>query len=123
MAELASDLALYLISLGDATSLGVDIFVGYTPDTPHNLTTIYDTGGYPSDLTLDVLKRTVQISVRDTDINTAREQIWQLYTHLDNPESRVVTYNGRKMRLRAVQPPSSLGLDSLNRQTYVLIWR
>ncbi len=115
---LIRDIALLLQSEGIGT-LGTDIFLAYRPDEPDEVISIYDTGGYPAELELPDLRRTVQILVRGKSYATTHSRIWQIYKLLDRPGERLILANGRKMIARAMQPPTLLDRDAVNRVLFV----
>lgn len=115
---LIRDIALLLQSEGVGT-LGTDIFLGMRPDQPDDLVAIFDTGGFPAELEIPDLCRTVQVTVRGKSYATAHGRIWQVYHLLDRPDDRLVIANGRKMIARAMQPPTLLDRDATNRVMFV----
>lgn len=119
MAELSRDVGSYLISLGLAKGMGVDVFLNTRPDQPDNLISIFDTGGYPAELSIPNLRRTIQVMVRDMSYSAGRERIWALFKALDKPGNRVITMNGRKTHTRAMQPPVPIDRDASNRVLFV----
>ena len=122
MAELAEDVIRYLISKEIATAIGVDAFIGYimeTDDIPAKCLAVFDTGGGQSELALSDVKRTLQIFVRDQDYDTGRKNAWLAYNALDKPKGRVLTMNGRKGLVRALQVPTAIKRDTKDRTTFV----
>jgi hypothetical protein len=109
--SLISELKAYLVSKGVTTP----IFLGYRPESPDKQVSLFDTGGEPPDEVLPDIKRTVQVSIRDTDQDKSSVTAWSLFAILENPENRVVKYNSRKMRIKAMQPPTFINYDTSQR--------
>lgn len=65
----AHDTALFLVTSGDVTAFGTDVFVGREPLSPVECVTCYDTGGGPGPL-VDLRKPTVQVRVRSASYAT-----------------------------------------------------
>lgn len=125
MAELTRDIATYLVSESLVNAIGTDIFLDARPDSPDNLVSIFDTGGFPAETSISDLKRTAQVLVRDTSYAVGREKIWAIYKAIDRPNNRVITANGRKMHIKAVQPPVLMDRDASNRTLFIFnvqIW-
>lgn len=119
MAELTRDIAAYLESAGLVAGAGVDVFLDSRPDQPNNLVSIWDTGSYPPEYGISDIKRTVQITVRNTSSALSKSKSWAIFKALDKPENRVVMLNGRKAQIKAMQSPHFLETDASNRTLYV----
>ncbi len=121
MAELARDIAQYLIDKGEAQGLGQDIFLNDRPESPDQLISISDTGGYPAELTIGDLRRTLQILIRGhfQGYIWAYKKAWNIYRALDRPGNRVLDLNGRQAHIKATQPPTPLGRDDGGRMRFV----
>ncbi len=118
MAELVRDIAVYLITKKHATAVSKDVFLNSRPDKPDDLISLYDTGGFPPEIAISPLRRTVQVSTRNILYASGWELIWDLFKCLDTPEKRVFIMNGRKLFIKATQPPSFLGRDDSNRALF-----
>jgi len=119
LAELTRDMALYLRDQGHVTAINMDVFLDNRPDKPDNLVSIYDTGGFPAEQAITDLKRTAQMLIRDKSYDAARIKAWDIYKALDKPGNRVIISNGRKMLVKAVQPPTFLNRDASDRALFV----
>ena len=74
----AADIATYLQTNISGLTLGLNLFVGSEPTSPANVITIYDTGGYPPDQTLDgdlIYRHSIQIRLRNTSYPTGFAQM------------------------------------------------
>ena len=120
MADLLADVVAYLIANDYAVEDGVDIFRDIRPDTPDNIVIVSEYPGLPSQTGVDALDRRLQISVRNSNVNLARELAWSLYNFLDTPLDRIkddITEE-RWGVLYALQTPFKLDVDDRNRITY-----
>jgi len=118
MPELTRDVAAYLITQGQVTTIGTDIFLDVRPDTPDNLICVFEYAGEPSDIQ-DDLSRRIQILVRNKSYTTARAKAWAIHGALDKPDARTLTMNGRRAWVRALQTPFKLETDASNRVVFV----
>jgi len=129
MAELVEDIAQYLVDNGLAQGLAQDVFLDCRPDQPDKVISLFDTGGYPAEIGLSDLKRTVQVSVRGTaeagGAADAKSAIWRLFNLLERPEARTHQMGSRRAIIRAMQPPMSIGPDENGRPIWAFnlsIW-
>jgi hypothetical protein len=113
MKTLIEDIGDYLVSKGQTAP-----YYDYRPEVPDNLTTLIDTGGYDPDEVLVDLKRTVQVAVRNADKQTAKSNIWDVYGIIERPGNRFFVSNGRKMNIKAMQPPTWIYDDEKGRAIY-----
>lgn len=117
--ELTRDIALYLHGMGLIGDLGQDTFLDTRPEEPDNITSFHDTGGYPAEMAVLDLRRTVQVFVRDRAYKAGRRRIWALFKALDRPGNRIIKTDNRRMFCKAMQPPNFLGRDANNRVLFV----
>lgn len=116
---LIRDIAEYLQANG-VGSIGTNIFLGTRPDSPDNVVCLFPTGGFAQNLALDDVRMTVQVLVRDKSYPTCYNRIWQVFNLLDKTQNRLITApSGRKMVVRAMQPPFLLERDANNRVVFV----
>lgn len=119
---LLDDIAMYLRAQGQSG----EIAKGHRPDQPDNLIALFPTGGFAHDWSLPDVHATLQVLVRDKSYVSAYSRIWALYNLLDKPGGdRLVIAGGRRMVVRAMQPPAFLEFDANNRSVFVFnvaIW-
>ena len=125
MSDLLQDLSEYLIAKNIGTGRGVDIFEDFSPDSPDLVIIVREYAGNPTTTGVDVLDRSVQISVRAPKDNEglARSRIWEIFNLLDTPEDRVKDFreelvNDRWMVFYARQTPFKLAVDELGRPIF-----
>ena len=86
--NMLKDLAEYLIIYASdvVSQLGVDIFIDRMPDAPDSCVSLNEYEGESGFLGNNVL-RSVQVKLRDPDYNTARSNLWTIFTILYDPEN------------------------------------
>lgn len=84
----AYDIANILAGVSGMGTVGTDIFIGREPTTPNNCITVYDTGGYPSDVAAVYQRPTIQVRVRNASytagyavINAIKDTLHGSYTN------------------------------------------
>ncbi|MCR4398935.1 MAG: minor capsid protein [Firmicutes bacterium] len=111
---LIQDIAAYL-EVNGVGAVGADIFFGHLPDQPECAIALYPTGGFSQDLNLDDVRLTAQVLVRGRSYQEAYEKVWRTFNLLDRPADRLIVANGRKMVVKAMQPPFFMNRDEANR--------
>ncbi len=131
MSVFLEKLALYLQRQGIGT-VGQDIFVNYIVDSPDNAVFVIDTGGFPPDYKGDVvnpgrqlsvgvgaeagmLNPTVQIRVRNTDIQQAYMKAFQIFNLLHGKSFWNLGEDVHVLTCSAMQQPFWIGRDAKNR--------
>jgi hypothetical protein len=78
MTSPAKEIADYLDTQITGLTSGVNLFVGSEPNTPASVVTVYDSGGFAPDQTMDgsyfINRPTVQVRVCDASYTTGRAQ-------------------------------------------------
>lgn len=111
--SVGSDIAVYLQTAGIGT-IATDMFVGHMPDSPNNVITIYESGGYPLDLAGFLRYPTLQVIVRNESYATARTKIDQIISTLHRTTN--TTINGTKYcSIYSTGDAASIGKDDQNR--------
>ncbi|MHA1302890.1 MAG: minor capsid protein [Candidatus Heimdallarchaeaceae archaeon] len=122
--NLLLDLANFFINnTSVVTADGTDIFRDNLPDSPDNCVGLLEFEGIPS-FTSDVSNRSVQVTVRNTDYETARSNIWTLYNCIYKPESDVRIVNLTSSRwaiITARGNPRFLRRDESYRSIFLFI--
>ena len=102
---------------------GVDLFVGREPSDPDDCVTIFDTGGYPPQLTMtqgeDFYSPSVQIRVRNNSYLTGYNLISDIVTALHGQAQE--TWNGVLYSvIKAVSDPALLDWDDNQRARFIV---
>ena len=116
--NLLLDLVVYASDYGTAD---VDLFRDTMPDSPNNCIAFIEYPGETSFIANADL-RSVQVRVRNTNYETARTTIWDLFDFLYDPESgdRIVDLpNNRWIQITARQAPYFLQKDESGRFTFI----
>ena len=78
MTSPAKEIADYLNTQITGLTSGTNLFIGSEPNTPASVVTVYDSGGFAPDQTMDgsyfVNRPTVQVRVRNASYTTGRAQ-------------------------------------------------
>ena len=111
-----------LVAAGLGLVFGTNLFIGQEPTSPDNCVTIFDTPGYPPQLTLDPDEKydypSIQIRVRNRSYEEAYDLISDIKTELhglNHDEWNGTTYE----LIRCAQEPFPLGYDEGNRSWWV----
>lgn len=116
---LIDDVATFLQAAGVGT-VGTDIFKGYQPETPDACVTLYATGGYPLSEYLPVETPTLQALIRAANYAAAQTKAFAvvdaLHPKQDSPP--LLALVSGKVRVRAMQPPASIGKDEQGRHEF-----
>lgn len=121
MAALLLDIATFLITNGQATADGTDIFRDFTPENPDTLVALHEYSGDPTNLYDDAVHRSVQILCRDKDADNARQKavdIFQLFRLMQDDAGKVVFTAERWGQVYLRQTPFRLQTDKNNRVYY-----
>lgn len=110
----------YCVANGVLVGDGEDAFRDYMPEIPDALVTFHEYAGDQLSLLTSVVHRSVQVKVRDTSAEAARNkalQILQLF--ISESESRRVDFSENAWgQVYIRQLPFKLQQDSSNRVTY-----
>jgi hypothetical protein len=116
---LIKDIAKYIDGLGYGNyyEAGYDasnnIFLNTVPQTPNDVIVIRDYGGTGSSPGISEILRSVQIYVRNESMEQANYTIWAIYNAMIRYEDNGYLFiNGRKMLVKAINPPVSIGKDA-----------
>ena len=87
--------------LGD----GIDIFRDFTPEEPDDAVVLYEYAGAPHPLHESAVHRSVQVSARSADADTARHRVLQLHNALlsDNNIFNLPQADGDKFLLGSLR--------------------
>lgn len=99
-------------------TLGEDMFLGITRDEPDSQLVIVATGGYMLSSQLNDTKPTFQILVRDVSYGVGYQKIFNIFKYF-NDSNHKTSPSGRKMIIKPIQPPFSLGEDLNKRSMFV----
>lgn len=97
-------------------TFGVGVFISVEPPTPDLCVTIYDTGGYPADLAVDIYNPTIQVRVRGAvgGYQAAYQKALAVLTLLHGVHNE--TWNGtRYILIRAMSDILNVGEDDKGR--------
>jgi hypothetical protein len=119
MANFLKEIGQFLITNEVAKGLGTDLFLEQRPDNPDKVVTLFEYAGDPSSAGIDAVVRKVQVMVRDTNAQAAKEKSWNIYNLLDRPLDRVIKLPERWIIPQAIQTPYRLNIDERNRPVYV----
>ena len=115
---LLNDLAILIKSLGYGQYFpgnyhpANNIFLNVLPPKPENVICLYDTGGSGNAIGFPDLRRSVQLFVRDVYFENGDEKIWAIYNSLTDISTQgFISINGRKMLIKSVNTPISIGKD------------
>lgn len=118
MASLLLDIATFLVDKELAEGDGVDIFRDYIPDEPNDIITLYEYLGDPVNPYTDVVHRSVQVKVRNSDADTARLKALEIFKAL-NTENRMIQFTDTRLgQVYLRQSPMKIETDGKTRTTY-----
>ena len=115
---LLEDITIYLTNLGLVEGDGIDTFRDFTPEEPDNIVVLQE---YKGDGTVhydDITNRSVQIAVRNTDADTARQKALEILKALKSDTLRVDFTPDRWGLVSIRQCPIRIGTDGCNRVKY-----
>lgn len=117
---LLQDLVTYLVSLGLIQGDGEDTFRDFKPETPDNIVSLHEYKGDPISPYMNVIHRSVQVVVRNTDAVKAQELAKQLcQAFMTNTESRRIDFTpDRWGQVYVRQPPHKFSQDGSDRVHY-----
>lgn len=118
MNPLLLDIASYLVSCGLATGDGIDVFRDTMPDKPDCLISLYEYGGDSVVLYESAVNRSVQLTVRDTDADMARQRAWSIFDVLKSSTAFVQFTPERWGQVHIRQTPFLLRVDENDRVVY-----
>ena len=110
----------YLVANGILLGDGIDAFRDFMPEEPDSVAVLHEYRGDPLSQYTTNVHRSVQVKVRDTSAEAARDkalQILQLF--ISESESRRVDFSENAWgQVYIRQPPFKLQQDNSNRVTY-----
>ena len=120
------DIADYLIIYASdvVTALGVDIFIDKMPDSPDSCVSLNEYEGEVNFYGNNVL-RSIQVKLRDTNYNTARQNLWKIFTILYDPENdkRFISVDSddltRWIQVSPRNAPFELEKDTQEREIFI----
>jgi hypothetical protein len=120
--NLLLDFVTYSIAQGWATVGGTNVFADNMPDSPDNCIAFIEYPGQSSFIANADL-RSIQVRVRNSDYETGRQLIWDIYNTLYKPESDTrfidLTVN-RWVLIKARHTPYLLNRDETKRCIFIL---
>lgn len=111
---LLMDIAQFLndegIGVFDVSAPAGNIFVGTYPADPNVIIALFDTGGPADDVNKGFtdVRRTFQVMVRDVTYQGANDLSWSINALLKD----YLETNGRKLIIKAMNPPTPIGQDN-----------
>lgn len=117
--DLLLDLATFLVTKGEATVLGTDVFCDSLPDDPDDCVVLYEYPGRVHPFSNVATHRNVQVAVRGASYEDARKKINRIFTLFDTPEDRIKYFGTRYGIVSAKQPPFKLDVDARERTIFV----
>lgn len=122
MNPLLLDIVTYFVSKGLAEGDGIDCFRDFSPESPDSVIVLYEYAGDPPVPYDDagVVHRSVQVSVRSTDPDAAREKALELFNSLDVKDvaKRIDFTPERFGQVSLRQAPFKIGFDENHRHIY-----
>lgn len=116
------DIIEYFVANGLAQGDGIDCFRDFSPEEPDNIIVLYEYAGSPPVPYDDagVVHRSVQVTVRDVDADTARERALELFSILDVKDAaRRIDFTTERFAQVAIrQPPFKIKIDANHRSIY-----
>jgi hypothetical protein len=99
MATVLDEVVAYL-SDEDVGTFGTDLFIGYEPQTPKNVVTLYPTGGRSPSPDMDKEYPTIQVRVRNETYPDGWSKAVEIYHLLHTQEQVLETLRGRCFALQ-----------------------
>ena len=117
---LLEQLVAYCVNSGVLVGDGEDAFRDYMPEIPDALVAFHEYTGDPLSQLTSAVHRSVQVKVRDTSADAARNKALQvLQLFISESESRRVDFSEDAWgQVYVRQPPFKLQQDNSNRVTY-----
>jgi len=116
------DIIQYFVNNNLAEGDGIDCFRDFSPEEPDNVIVLYEYQGMPPSEydDIDVVHRSVQVTVRDIDPDNARAKALSLYNSLNVKEcsKRVDFTNERFAQVTLRQTPFKISMDENDRSIY-----
>lgn len=115
------DIALFLVAKSLATGDGIDVFRDFTPEEPDTLIALHEYNGDPASTYDPSVHRSVQISCRNKDANTARQKaldIFQAFQAAQSYVGKVQLTTERWGQVFLRQPPFRYKTDENDRVYY-----
>jgi hypothetical protein len=115
------DLATFLVANELATEDGVDVFRDFTPEEPDSLIALHEYAGDPASLYDPAVHRSVQVSCRDKNADTARLKALAVFNALKDAQDgagKVALTSTRWGQVYLRQPPFLLRRDENARVYY-----
>lgn len=112
------DIVLYFKAHNAVLGDGIDCFRDYAPEKPDAAVVLYEYQGAPKVLHEDTTHRSIQVTVRDIDPDTARKRALELYNLLDKQNLIVQFTPERWGEVSLRQTPFRIKTDANNRAIY-----
>lgn len=112
------DIVKYLQTNNLVEGDGVDAFRDFLPEAPDNLVTLYEYSSLPVVNYETAVNRSVQILVRNSNSNSARELALEIYKSLYSTSTRIDFTPDRFAAVYIRQTPFKLRIDESNRTIY-----
>jgi hypothetical protein len=112
------DIVLFLVSKSLCTGDGIDAFRDFKPEAPANIVCVFEYMGAPPVSYEDKVHRSVQVLVRNSNANEARQRCVNIFNQF-HTESKLIHFTDTRWgQVSLRQTPFRLETDSLNRVTY-----
>lgn len=112
------DIALYFVEQHLASGDGIDIFRDFTPEEPDDAVVLYEYAGAPHPLHESAVHRSVQVSARSADADTARHRVLQLHNALLSDNNIIQFTPSRWGQVFIRQSPFLIKRDENGRSIY-----
>lgn len=112
------DMVLFFKSAGLVKGDGIDAFRDILPNSPDNCVSLVEYAGSPSTMGVELVNRSVQVSVRDSSANAARAKALLLFKSLQSDNAFVRFTPDRWGQVYLRQTPFRLKVDTQNRIVY-----
>lgn len=114
------DIVTYLVSKRIIEGDGIDTFRDFIPETPDNLVAITEYPGSPAALFDPAAHRSIQVSVRNLDADSARSKALEIYKVLQptSEDGRLDLTKDRWGQVHLRQTPFRMKTDTSDRVTY-----
>jgi hypothetical protein len=118
MNPLLLDIVLYFVSLNLVAGDGIDCFRDFSPESPDNIIVLSEYGGSEVPYYDEAAHRSVQVKVRDTDADTARQKALQLFKALKSDTKFIRFTETRWGQVTLRQTPFKIEQDENKRTIY-----
>lgn len=112
------DIVTYLKTQGIVADDGVDAFRDFSPENPDNIVALFEYTGDPAVYYESAVNRSVQITVRNTVANDARQKARDIFEALRSDDARIDFTPARWGLVYLRQPPFRIDTDTRNRVIY-----